>query len=68
MSSGSGYLEIQGRVLYFFFYRQFIVLTHAFVKTSAKIPWAEIKKTKKYRVAFLSRFGKSELEAIYDNI
>ena len=31
----------QGRVLYFFCYRKFIVLTHAFVKTSAKVPWAE---------------------------
>jgi len=58
----------QGRVLYFFCYRRFIVLTHAFVKTSAKVPWAEIKKAKKYQAAFLSRFGESELEAIYDNI
>ena len=58
----------QGRVLYFFCYRRFIVLTHAFTKTSAKVPRAEIKKAKEYRAGFLSRFGESELEAIYDNI
>jgi phage-related protein len=58
----------QGRVLYFFCYRRFIVLTHAFVKTSAKVPRVEIKKAKEYRAGFLSRFRESEMEAIYDNI
>ena len=48
------------------------MLTHAFMKTSAKVPREEIKKeikkAKKYRAGFLSRFGESELEAIYDDI
>lgn len=58
----------QFRVLYFFCYRRFIVLTHAFMKVTAKVPRAEIQKAKKYRSDFLSRFKESDLEAMYDNI
>ena len=58
----------QIRVLYFFSYRRFIVMTHSFIKTSAKVPRTEIEKAKKSRVDFLSRFRKSDLEAINDNV
>ncbi len=58
----------QFRVLYFFCYRRFIVLTHAFMKVSAKVPWAEIQKAKKYRSDFLSRFEESDLEEMHDDI
>ena len=51
----------QFRVLYFFCYREFIVLIHAFIKTTAKVPTAEIQRAKKCRADFLSRFKKSDL-------
>jgi phage-related protein len=44
------------------------VLTHAFIKVTAKVPRAEIKKAKKYRSDFLSRFEESDLEATHENI
>ena len=58
----------QFRVLYFFCYRRFIVLAHAFVKVTAKVPKAEIQKAKKYRSDFLSRFEEFDLEAMHDDI
>jgi phage-related protein len=58
----------QFRVLYFFCFRRFIVLTHDFVKVTAKVPNAEIQKAKKYRSDFLSRFKESDLEEKYDDI
>ena len=51
----------QFRVLYFFCYREFTVLTHAFMKTTAKVPKAEIQRAKKCRADFLARFKKSDL-------
>lgn len=47
----------QTRILYFFCFRNLIVLTHAFIKTTNKVPKAEIKKAKKYRDDFLKRFS-----------
>ena len=44
------------------------MLTHAFMKTTAKVPRAEIQRVKKYRTDFLSRFKKSDLEAMHDDI
>lgn len=58
----------QFRVLYFFCFRRFIVLTHSFLKVTTKVPRAEIQKAKKYRFDFLSRFGESDLEAMYDDV
>jgi len=58
----------QLRVLYFFCYRRFIVLTHAFAKVMAKVPKVEIQKAKKYRSDFLSRFEEFDLEAMHDDI
>ena len=58
----------QIRVLYFFCYRRFIVLTHAFVKAMAKAPQAEIQKAKKYRADFLSRHIESDLEVMHDDV
>ena len=58
----------QFRVLYFFCYRRFIVLTHPFMKTTAKVPRAEIQRAMKCQADFLSRFKKSDLEAMYDDI
>ena len=58
----------QFRVLYFFCYGRFIVLTHAFVKVSARVPRAEIQQAKKHRSDFLSRFAEPDLEALNDHI
>jgi phage-related protein len=58
----------QFRVLYFFCFRRFIVLTHAFTKVTAKVPRAEIQKAKKFRSDFLSRIKESDLEAMHDDI
>ena len=58
----------QFRVLYFFCFRRFIVLTHTFAKVTVKVPRAEIHKAKKYRSDFLSRFKESDLEAMYNDV
>lgn len=51
----------QIRILYFFCYKDFIILTHAFNKTTDIVPEPEIKKAKKYRKDFLKRFKKNQL-------
>ena len=56
----------QIRVLYFFCYNDFIVLTHAFNKTSNRIPKKEIKYAKKLRDDFLDRITESQLREEYD--
>jgi phage-related protein len=46
----------QIRVFYFFCYQDMIVLTHAFTKTTQKVPVSEIKIAQRYREDFLKRF------------
>lgn len=58
----------QVRILYFFCYRRYIVLTHAFTKTTAKVPPAELEEAKRYRSDFLSRYRESDMEELYDDI
>ncbi|MCY3713529.1 MAG: type II toxin-antitoxin system RelE/ParE family toxin [Gemmatimonadetes bacterium] len=45
----------QVRCLYFFCLRNLIVLTHAFVKTTGRVPRTEIRKALKSRDDFLNR-------------
>lgn len=52
----------QVRILYFFCYKEYIILTHAFTKTTDKVPKSEIKKAKKYRDDFLKRYKKGQLK------
>jgi hypothetical protein len=54
----------QTRVLYFFCYRNFIVLTNVFFKTTSKVPPKEIRKAKKLRTEFLERFDEDALRRI----
>jgi len=54
----------QIRILYFFCYKNIIVLTHVFPKSTDKIPKPEIKKAKKYREDFLQRFIGTQLREI----
>ena len=59
----------QLRILYFFCFKDFIVLTHAFSKHISRVPQAEIKKAGAYRDDFLSRFNEQKLkEAINENL
>lgn len=46
----------QIRILYFFAFRNYIILTHQFVKKNDKVPEREILKAKKVRDEFNSRF------------
>ena len=54
-------------MLYFFCYRVFIVLTHAFTKTTPKVPEAEIKKAEKLREDFLQRYDEDTLRKELEN-
>ena len=56
----------QVRVLYFFCYRDFIVATHVFKKTTSKVPKKEIKKAKKYREDFLKRYDSKKIRRLND--
>lgn len=51
----------QERILYFFCYQDFIVLTHNFTKNTAKVPKVEIKKAQKLRADFLNRYRNKKL-------
>ena len=42
----------QYRTLYFFFEREYIVITHGFTKKTDKVPEVEIKKAQEYRRDF----------------
>ena len=46
----------QVRILYFFCFKDLIVLTHAFEKHTDKVPQSEIEKTRKYRADFIARY------------
>jgi len=52
----------QIRVLYFFCYKEYIVLTHAFNKKTDKIPLSELAKAKKYRDDFIKKFKHNDLK------
>ncbi len=54
----------QVRILYFFCYRSYIVLTHAFTKSSARVPSREIRKANQYREDFLNRYSEEKLKEI----
>ena len=52
----------QIRILYFFCYKNFIILTHFFRKKTDKVPKNEIIKCKKLRDDFLKRFNENYLK------
>jgi phage-related protein len=56
----------QVRFLYFFCYKDFIVLTHAFIKNTGKVPEKEINKALKYKSDFLKRFTESQIREEYN--
>lgn len=46
----------QVRVLYFFCYKDYIILTHSFIKRQSQVPKKEIQKAHNMREEFLERF------------
>lgn len=52
----------QVRILYFFCYKDYIILTHAFRKQTSGVPQGEIKKAQDCRADFLSRFSEKKLK------
>jgi len=54
----------QVRVLYFFCYRDFIVLTNALIKTTAKVPASDVREAKRCRGDFLARVDEKKLREL----
>ncbi|MBT3602968.1 MAG: type II toxin-antitoxin system RelE/ParE family toxin [Candidatus Latescibacteria bacterium] len=52
----------QVRVLYFFCFREFIILTHAFLKNTTRVPKNQIRQAKRMREDFLNRFDEQQLK------
>ena len=51
----------QVRILYFFCYKNIIVLTNVFDKHSDKVPKEQIKLAKENRIDFLNRFSEKDI-------
>jgi phage-related protein len=51
----------QSRILYFFCFRDFIVFTNVFIKTTDKVPKNEIQTAKRCRADFLVRYNEQAL-------
>jgi phage-related protein len=54
----------QVRILYFFCYKDIIILTNAFEKHTDKVPKSEIKTAKKYRDDFLNTYTEREIRGL----
>lgn len=52
----------QVRILYFFCFKDYIILTNSFIKNTDKVPKNQIKTAKKYREDFLKRYNNKDLE------
>ena len=56
----------QIRILYFFCFRRFIVLTHAFPKHTERVAPSEITYAQKCRADFMVRYNEESLREIFD--
>jgi len=56
----------QIRILYFFCYGDFIVLTHSFTKHTNRVPPAEIAHAQNCRDDFTNRYTEKSLRETYD--
>jgi hypothetical protein len=54
----------QIRILYFFCFKDFIILTNAFAKTTSHVPGSAIQEAKRYRKDFLDRVTEKDLREI----
>jgi hypothetical protein len=58
----------QIRILYFFCYKNYIILTNPFIKNTDKILKKYINIAKKYKEDFLKRYNENDLERFYNGI
>ena len=58
----------QVRILYFFCYQKFIVLTHAFSKQTSRVPRPEMIRSQRCRADFLTRYDENSIREAYDEI
>lgn len=56
----------QIRILYFFCYKDFIILANSFSKNKKRVPEKEITKAKKCRTDFLKRYPENNLRREYN--
>jgi phage-related protein len=56
----------QVRILYFFCYRNIVVLTNAFEKHTDAVPESEIALAKTYRADFLARYSEKDIRGEKD--
>ncbi len=56
----------QVRILYFFCYKEFIILSHVFTKRTDVVPASEIKRAQKCRDDFLSRFDEKKIREVFN--
>ena len=56
----------QIRILYFFCFKNFIILTNQFVKNTDKVPKNEINKAKKRRDNFLKSYNEKDLKRLIE--
>ena len=56
----------QVRLLYFFCFRDFIVLTHAFAKHVQRVPQSAIRRAQRCRSDFLSRHDQGSIGNAHD--
>ncbi|WP_039927931.1 type II toxin-antitoxin system RelE/ParE family toxin, partial [Leptospira yanagawae] len=54
----------QIRILYFFCYKDYIILTNQFVKNTDKVPNSEINKAIKRRESFLQKYTEKILKEL----
>ncbi len=54
----------QVRILYFFCYKDYIILTNQFVKNTDKVPKSEINKSKERREKFLKKYNEIDLKRL----
>ncbi len=54
----------QVRILYFFCYKDYIILTNQFVKNADKVPKSEINKSKERREKFLKKYSEIDLKRL----
>jgi hypothetical protein len=54
----------QIRILYFFCYKEFIVLSHSFIKNESAVLEAQIKKAKAARIDFCKRYNEKDLKVL----
>ena len=52
----------QYRGLYFFFHKDFIIVTHGFMKKTDAVPVGEIERSLRYKMDFEARFNRGEIE------